>query len=120
KSRGLKGANAVWVASLFGGNWDNAADSGSRASNWNNYPWNSNENIGARGCSDTQFPALRRSRPRRPTISNDGQPFQPASANTLQGPVNRGVARKRRNPRPAIYFRQSFSGQGYWGRNTGT
>lgn len=33
---------------------------------------------------------------------NDGQPFRPASANTLQGPVKRGVARERRNPRPAI------------------
>ena len=35
-------------ASIFGGNWDNAANSGSRASNWNNYPWNSNGNISAR------------------------------------------------------------------------
>lgn len=40
-------------ASIFGGNWDNAANSGSRASNWNNYPWNSNGNIGARlVCED--------------------------------------------------------------------
>lgn len=43
------GKNAV----IFGGNWDNAANSGSRASNWNNSPTNSNDNIGARGvCED--------------------------------------------------------------------
>ena len=42
-------------AVLFGGNWDNAANSGSRASNWNNSPSNSNENIGARGvCEDNE------------------------------------------------------------------
>lgn len=40
-------------AALFGGNWDNGANSGSRASNWNNSPTNSNDNIGARGvCED--------------------------------------------------------------------
>lgn len=40
-------------AALFGGYWDNAADAGSRASNWNNSPTASNNNIGARGvCED--------------------------------------------------------------------
>lgn len=48
------GNNAV----LFGGNWDNAANSGSRCSNWNNAPTNSNNNIGARGvCEDTRLEA---------------------------------------------------------------
>ena len=41
---------------LLGGNWDNASDSGSRASNWNNSPTNSNGNIGARGvCEDKEL-----------------------------------------------------------------
>jgi hypothetical protein len=46
------GKNAV----LFGGNWDNTSNSGSRCSNWNNSPTNSNNNIGARGvCEDRNF-----------------------------------------------------------------
>lgn len=52
-----KGEKVIWdavglVAALFGGNWSNGVNAGSRASNWNNYPWNSNNNIGARGCCD--------------------------------------------------------------------
>ena len=40
-------------AALFGGNWDNGANCGSRASIWNNSPANSNVNIGLRGvCED--------------------------------------------------------------------
>jgi retron-type reverse transcriptase len=40
-------------AAIFGGNWDETSNSGSRASNWNNSPTNSNNNIGARGvCED--------------------------------------------------------------------
>jgi len=43
-------------AVLFGGNWDNTSNSGSRASNWNNSPTNSNNNIGARGvCEDKEL-----------------------------------------------------------------
>lgn len=38
------GLNAV----IFGGNWNNGANSGSRASNWNNSATNSNNNIGLR------------------------------------------------------------------------
>lgn len=41
-------------AALFGGNWDNAANSGSRASNWNNSPTNSNNNIGGRGVGEDE------------------------------------------------------------------
>lgn len=37
------------------GNRDNAAFSGSRASNWNNYPWNSNWNIGLRAACDDEL-----------------------------------------------------------------
>lgn len=37
------------------GTRNNAADSGSRASNWNNYPWNSNWNIGLRAACDDKF-----------------------------------------------------------------
>jgi len=50
---------------LFGANWTNGSNAGSRASNWNNVPSNSNSNIGARGRSDDQFQALRQSRLRR-------------------------------------------------------
>lgn len=42
-------------AAIFGGNWDNGSNCGSRASNWNNSPTNSNSNIGARGCCDDPF-----------------------------------------------------------------
>ncbi len=46
------GNNAV----LLGGNWNNGANSGSRYSNWNNAPTNSNNNIGARGvCEDMRL-----------------------------------------------------------------
>lgn len=45
------GLNAV----IFGGNWDNGANSGSRCSNWSNSPTNSNNNIGLRCvCYDNQ------------------------------------------------------------------
>lgn len=40
------------VAAIFGGNWSDAADSGSRASLWNDYPWLSYSTIGARGVCD--------------------------------------------------------------------
>jgi hypothetical protein len=46
------GNNAV----IFGGNWDETSNSGSRCSNWNNSPANSNNNIGARGvCEGWNF-----------------------------------------------------------------
>ena len=38
---------------LAGGNWNNAANAGSRSRNANNYRWNTNTNIGARFASDT-------------------------------------------------------------------
>jgi hypothetical protein len=40
-------------AMIFGGNWDNGSNSGSRCSNWNNSPTNSDNNIGVAGaCED--------------------------------------------------------------------
>lgn len=39
-------------AVLLGGNWNNGVNSGSRYSNWNNAPTNSNNNIGARGVCE--------------------------------------------------------------------
>ena len=40
-------------ALIAGGNWNNAANAGSRSRNANNYRWNTNTNIGARFASDT-------------------------------------------------------------------
>lgn len=40
---------------ILGGNFGNGANSGSRASNWNNAASNSNGNIGARGCCDDRL-----------------------------------------------------------------
>ncbi len=40
---------------ILGGNRDNAAFSGSRTSNWNNYPWNFNWNIGVRAVCDNRI-----------------------------------------------------------------
>lgn len=41
----------------------NGANSGSRASNWNNYPWNSNWNIGVRAACDDIISRAGRLRP---------------------------------------------------------
>ena len=40
------------LAAVFGGYWDYGGYAGSRSSNWYNYPWASNANIGARGRCD--------------------------------------------------------------------
>ena len=40
------------AALIAGGNWNNGAYAGARAVNCNNYPWNVNTNIGARGACD--------------------------------------------------------------------
>ena len=40
------------AALIAGGNWNNGANCGARAVNCNNYPWNVNTNIGARGACD--------------------------------------------------------------------
>ena len=42
-------------AALLGGNWNDGANAGSRYSNWNNAPSNSNNNIGSRGVGDEIF-----------------------------------------------------------------
>lgn len=99
-------------ASIFGGNWWDDDNAGSRRANVGyNWPDNSNDNIGSRGRCDDGMPnnARRRSRSRRPAtrIMVCGQPACPASANTLRGPAKRGVGRQHdslsfRDPRPAI------------------
>lgn len=38
---------------LFGGNWSNGANCGSRSSNWSNSPLDLNSNNGVRGLTDT-------------------------------------------------------------------
>ncbi|NIJ40356.1 hypothetical protein FHS78_000626 [Parvibaculum indicum] len=43
------------AASRFGGYWANGSDCGSRASTWNNQPWNSNSVVGSRGRCDHLF-----------------------------------------------------------------
>ena len=53
-------------ASLFGGSWFNGDNAGSRYANVDNWPDNSNENIGARGRGDDRNTARRRLRSRRP------------------------------------------------------
>src|SRR5690554_6285828 len=48
-------------AVLLGANWNNASNSGSRASNWNNAPSNSNSNISARAsCEYNECKIIRR------------------------------------------------------------
>ena len=39
-------------ASIFGGSWINGRNAGSRYANVDNWPENSNDNLGARGRSD--------------------------------------------------------------------
>jgi hypothetical protein len=51
--------------SIFGGSWLNNENAGSRYANLDNWPDNSNDNIGARGRSDDRNWARRRSRSRR-------------------------------------------------------
>lgn len=46
------GGDTNLVAALLGGNWSAGAGSGSRASAWNGYPWDSYSHIGARGRCD--------------------------------------------------------------------
>lgn len=57
-------------ASIFGGSWINGDNAGSRYANVDNWPENSNDNLGARGRSDGGYPfdARRRSRSRRRTM----------------------------------------------------
>jgi hypothetical protein len=51
--------------SIFGGSWINGSNAGSRYANLDNWPENSNDNLGARGRSDDRISARRRSRSRR-------------------------------------------------------
>lgn len=49
---------------LFGGNWNNGSNCGSRSSNWNNSPLNLNVNNGCRGSSDTWIKVFLNQTPR--------------------------------------------------------
>jgi hypothetical protein len=95
---------------IFGGNWNDGDWAGSRYANVTNWPDNSNEWLGARGRSDDRLSARCWPRPRRPhtpcRFGIGGQPAFPASANTLHGPAERGVAGRKscRDPRPAFFF----------------
>jgi hypothetical protein len=60
-------------ASIFGGSWINDDNAGSRYANVDNWPENSNDNLGARGRSDNRFSARRRSRSRRPATLDQGR-----------------------------------------------
>jgi RNA-directed DNA polymerase len=61
-------------ASIFAGSWLNDDNAGSRYANVDNWPENSNDNLGARGrCDDRRFAARRRLRSRRPTTSDQGR-----------------------------------------------
>ena len=83
-------------AALLGGNWNNGANAGSRYSNWNNAPSNSNNNIGSRGVGDEIFGFFTklailyglRCCPSNNLVSS----IHPASANTLRGLKLCGVA----------------------------
>lgn len=78
-------------AVLFGGNWNNESNSGSRCSNWNNAPSNSNNNIGSRAvCGDSHFTSITLRFIEWVTF-NCGQIIQPASANTQTGSVGQLV-----------------------------
>lgn len=54
---------------ILGGSWWNGDNAGSRYANVDNWPENSNENIGARGRSDDRTMARMRSRSIRPTTA---------------------------------------------------
>jgi len=48
EKRSMIVVGAKGFAVILGGNWNNGSNSGSRTSNWNNQPWNANNNISAR------------------------------------------------------------------------
>jgi hypothetical protein len=93
-------------ASIFGGNWWNGDNAGSRYANLDNWPDNSDRNISARGRCDDPFPARPRSRPGRPfTMRAVPQGWSVRSSRFGEHTSGSGRAGssavKRRNPRPA-------------------
>jgi RNA-directed DNA polymerase len=93
-------------ASLFGGSWINDNNAGSRFANLDNWNNNSNDNLGARGRSDDQVSARRRSRSRRPATSSQGWWSARLSCFGEYTPRS-GIAGRsgatRRDPRPALF-----------------
>jgi hypothetical protein len=93
-------------ASIFGGNWWNGDNAGSRYANLDNWPDNSDRNISARGRCDDPFPARPRSRPGRPfTMREVPQGWSARSSRFGEHTSGSGRAGssavRRRNPRPA-------------------
>lgn len=88
-------------ASIFGGSWLNDDNAGSRYANLDNWPENSNDNLGARGRSDDGLSLGKASR------------TSPPSAAPLDEALP--MARVRlRPPRPATRGGQSAQDQGLW------
>jgi hypothetical protein len=77
----------------LGGNWNESSNSGSRCSNWNNSPTNSNNNIGVRGaCDDIFLFQLCHDELGRLHKQMVVSQFHPSSENTNSGSVQRLVA----------------------------
>jgi hypothetical protein len=72
-------------AAIFGGNWNNTSNSGSRCSNWNNAASNSNNNISSRFVCDDAFMALPMLRLGRQIKSSVISQFCPPSGKTMIG-----------------------------------
>ncbi len=92
-------------ASLFGGYWILGDNAGSRYANVDNWPDNSNNNLGARGRSDDRISARRGLRARRPATSSQG--WWSACLSRFGEYISRSgrtgrSGATRRDPRPAI------------------
>lgn len=83
---------------LLGGNWNNGANSGSRCSNWNNAPTNSNNNISSRGVSDdlrsAQVKAVRADRRWSASLSCFGEHVARSTRRRSRFGRNAGVAQR--------------------------
>lgn len=100
-------------ASILGGSYWNDGNAGSRYANVDNWPDNSNENLGARGRSDDGIHARRRSRSRRRTALDQG-PWSARLSCFGEHTTRSGRAGRRRlvRSRPAA----GFGNRRYWMR----
>jgi hypothetical protein len=95
-------------ASIFGGSWLNDENAGSRYANLDNWPDNSNDNIGARGRSDDRNTTRRRLRSRRSSTAARKRFRWSAHLSCFGEHTPRsGIAGRsgatRRDPRPAFF-----------------
>jgi len=88
------------VAAKLGGNWSNGSNAGSRCSKWNNYPWNSNNNIGARGACDDKSASGSVKAGRGDHVC--GQPVSTCFGEYIAGSAKRRVVKYRKS-KAAIY-----------------